>query len=97
MDSELVLWRLEKATKEALEAHSQLAFSLGIYFGYPLCCRLAFCSDIINGRESNERAIDGSGFIPCRECFVKIKLKEIELKDLIKDRVSPIKFESYEQ
>ncbi len=84
--------KLQNLIKEANEAHANLSYSLGVYFGYPHCCRIEFCNDIINNRDPSERNIDGSGFIPCRKHYVQIQLKEIELKNLIVDRVSSVPF-----
>lgn len=96
MDNALLLFQLRKERELALKANADLSYSLGIYFGYPNCCITEFCGEIINGRDPSIRDINGSGFIPCREHFIQIQLKEIQLKDLIKNRicVEPLIFET---
>ena len=83
----LILMKLRQATEEALKAHADLAYDLGIYYGYPECCRTEFCSVILNSHDPSERNIDGSGFIPCRKHYNEIMLGQIKLSDLIKDRI----------
>lgn len=93
MTDQQLLYELKRAKDDAIKAHADLSFSLGIYFGYPLCCRMEFCTDIMNGLEPSERNIDGSGFIPCRSHFVRVRLGEIKLSDLIIDRICPTPFQ----
>ena len=76
---------------EAREVHADLSYSLGIYFGYPDCCRAAFCQDVRNGRIP-DRNIDGSGFVPCMKHYNLIKSGKIKLENLISDRICPTKF-----
>ena len=92
MDNEVLLFKLKIEKEKALKAHADLAYSLGIYFGYPKCCITQFCSEIINERDPSERNIDGSGFIPCREHYLEIISGDIKLIDLIKNRVCNDKF-----
>jgi len=87
MDNELVIFRLKELINEAKLVHADLAYSLGIYFGYPECCSKEFADDILNNRNPFDRNIDGSGFIPCRKHFIEIQLGNIQLKDLINNRV----------
>lgn len=95
MEPELILMRLRQVTEDALKAHADLAYDLGIYFGYPECCRQQFCSEILNSRDPSERNIDGSGFIPCRKHYNEIKLGQIKLNDLIKNRICPKPFQPF--
>lgn len=87
MDNALLLFRLRKERELVLKANADLSYSLGIYFGYPKCCINEFCHEIINDKDPSERNIDGSGFIPCRTHFIQIQLGEIQLGDLIKNRI----------
>jgi hypothetical protein len=72
--------------------HANLAFTLGIYFGYPLCCNTQFCEEISQGKKPSVRNIDHNGFIPCDEHYMQIKRGEITLNSLIKDRICPSDF-----
>jgi hypothetical protein len=75
-------------------------FISGHYFGYPRCCIEAFCRlDHLHdsafdkdGINKQTLASKGTGFIPCALCAERVILGEIELVDLIKDRVETGKF-----
>ncbi|MFX0011345.1 MAG: hypothetical protein ACFE9R_13600, partial [Candidatus Hermodarchaeota archaeon] len=78
--------------QEAREVHSQLAYSMGIYFGFPKCCIEEFCQDLLNNRDPLRRQVGTTDFIPCRKHFVEIKLGNIRLGDLIQNRICPTPF-----
>lgn len=86
---------LRELIDEARWEHSQLAYALGTYFGYPHCCKMEFCEDITNKRDPGKRNIDGSGFIPCSKHYTQIREGTIKLDDLIKARACPIPFREY--
>ena len=90
MENELFLLKLRNTVDDAKRIHADLAYSLGTYFGYPECCKVEFCEDILKDIDPSNKNINGSGFIPCRKHFVQIQLGELKLEDLIKNRVCSI-------
>lgn len=89
-----VIWKFPANIREH---HAQLAYSLGKFYGYPECCITEFCNDIVNDRDPSLRNIDGSGFIPCRDHYTRIRLGDFELKSLInKNCLSLLKKESFD-
>lgn len=84
-------YELRKLIFESRKASSILADFLGVFYGYPRCCINEFCNDIINDRFPN-RSIDGSGFVPCKKHYEQIRKGELNLSDLIKNRVCKEEF-----
>lgn len=74
-------------------AHADLSYSLGIYFGYPHCCRVQFCEDVLNGRRPDDRVINGSGFIPCSKHYNEIIAGTTTLTQLIENRICTTLFD----
>ena len=65
----------------------------GIYFGYPLCCIIDFCKRGYKLTKEQKKIIKNrEGFVPCQKCCKKILNNEVELKDLLKNRVSETSF-----
>ena len=83
---------LLKIKFDALKAHADLSYTLGIYFGYPNCCITNFCNDLLNEKDCSHRNIDGSGFVPCEKHYNEIKNKKTTLKDLVKNRICDVEF-----
>jgi hypothetical protein len=85
---------LQESVEKAKEANINLAYTLGIYFGYPECCIKAFCADTKNNNNKNllKRSISDSGFIPCPKHYSEIKTGDIRLRDIIKNRVCSTEF-----
>ncbi len=73
---------------EILRANADLSYTLGKYYGFPNCCIVEFCADIINNKNAALRNIDGSGFIPCSDHYAQIKSKIITLDSLIDKHAS---------
>jgi hypothetical protein len=67
--------------------------ALGKYFGFPPCCVQWFLDARVYGTkpwdltDDQEEAIDNKGFIPCPSCATKVVESDMELKDLIQDRI----------
>ena len=85
---------MENIIRIVRHEHAHLAFTLGTYFGYPLCCNTQFCEEIAEGKNPAVRNIDGSGFIPCSKHFIQIKKGEITLNSLIENRICPTAFKT---
>lgn len=92
-----LLRQSQKAIDDLNMAHAHMSYSLGVYFGFPHCCRLQFANDVAEGKSARERVINGSGFIPCTEHYLLIKAGSLKLEDLIKDRVCPRPFENEQE
>lgn len=65
---------------------------LGEYFGYPECCIKSFYDTPFEEYELRTQCSEGTGFIPCAACARKIAEGEIELADLIQNRICPTPF-----
>jgi hypothetical protein len=60
----------------------------GIYYGYPLCCIKNFCERGYKlTKDQREISDNHFGFVPCPKCAKKILQKELDIIDLIKDRI----------
>lgn len=57
----------------------------GEFFGYPSCCITAFGDIAIPffKRPAISRAAKMNGFIPCPNCAVKLKTKQVTYQELI--------------
>jgi hypothetical protein len=74
-----------------LKEMADLSYVLGKYYGYPTCCIVEFCSDIVYRRDAARRNIDGSGFIPCTNHFNEVKSNKKKLSDLINKNAAAYK------
>ena len=83
--------------------HPNKFLSLGIYFGYPVCCTKYFVRNILcSGRfaspyeksPSRTQCLAGknTGFIPCPYCAWKIVTNRTTLEGLIKNRICEFPF-----
>lgn len=62
----------------------------GLYFGYPKCCIIHFCTRKTWDLSVKQRAvIDGNGFIPCERCSKKILKGDATIESLINNRENP--------
>ena len=68
---------------EIRKANADLSYSLGKKYGYPDCCILEYCNDIINNQNPSDRNINGSGFIPCKLHYNQIKSGAITIESLV--------------
>jgi hypothetical protein len=71
-------------------------YKVGSYYGYPKCCIDEFIFTRIKMKiqvpEKLIKISNGSGFIPCLRCYIKIKNKNAQLKSLIKNRKCKLNF-----
>jgi hypothetical protein len=65
--------------------------SIGMYYGYPICCIKNFVRNILckekKASRIQKRVSRNCGFIPCSYCSWKILTKQIKIEDLIKNRI----------
>lgn len=67
----------------------------GLYFGYPVCCCVAFDMMLSNNRHPTPqqfKAANNTGFIPCEHHTKLILSGKITLESLIHDRKAVIAF-----
>lgn len=66
---------------------------LGEYYGYPKCCIITFYETMgALGNPKGAEAGNYTGFIPCPKCADKVLSGELELKDLITNRICKKEF-----
>ena len=84
---------ISKSLKDILTEDNKHFIINGLYFGYPSCCIKSFIEGLSLLYSSNRFTysqslfMDGSGFIPCHGCSVKMIKKDLIKKDLIKNRI----------
>ena len=59
----------------------------GIYYGYPKCCIVDFCTRGFKMTKEQNEVHKNIGFVPCPKCSKKIIDGKATLKSLIKKRV----------
>lgn len=81
-----------------------MSYDVGRFYGYPLCCSQYFVRYILTSwpnrrpvSSTQRQASQGSGFIPCPECSLKIASGQTTLHGLIQDRECPLPFLTREE
>lgn len=64
----------------------------GIYYGYPKCCIINFCTRSLKLTKEQDAVHKNTGFTPCPECSKKILKGEATLESLLTDRICKKKF-----
>lgn len=65
---------------------------LGVYYGYPECCIIAFCNRSGPPNDQQSKVSKLMGFIPCQTCTSCVSGGGKTLESLIKNRICPDPF-----